>query len=435
MSDNKKKIKLLVRGWFSVPHSYAIVNCFQLIHLYKRHGHLLDIYVEERPYFRPEWNKNKKLIYTTEYNNIINSFKKWNGEKIDIVYSITYQYDVTDVKLDEVQVPKCVFYTSEFSWLDKSYFCYYQKDSKYGFASEDDLSTYLKMNKQIYFTSPSVWSNQGMPLFDIPDNRNRIITHGVDQSIFKLNIDKTQRNNIRALYKVKEKDILLINIGAMTQNKGIVQIIKALNDVVHNQGKSNYKLLLKGTGDLYDSKLYLETYFETLKREHQLSQDEETNLLKNHIIFTDTTLSYDRINDLFNAADLYISPYIAEGFNLTVLEALAAGLPVLVPETGSTKEYINDIANVTTNKGYIFKVKSRIIETERGMKQNALDVKDLVDLLVAIEENVHEMKIDRYNKYENLKETINKKYSWGVVADLLVNYFLDILKETTSFQN
>lgn len=422
------KIKLLVRGWFTVPHSYSIVNCFQLIHLYKKYGHLLDIYVEERPYFRSEWSNSKKLVYTPEYNTIINNFKKWNGEVVDIVYSITYQYDVTDVKLNGGKlVPKCVFYTSEFSWLDKTYFCYYQQDHKYGFASEDDLTTYLRMNKQIYFTSPSIWSSKGMSLFGVPDNRNRIITHGVDTSIFRLNMVKTQRNHIRQHYKVKDDEILLINIGAMTQNKGIVQIIQALNDLVHKKGQTNFKLLLKGTGDLYDSKLFLETYFESLKRDNVLSQDDEKNLLLNHIIFTNNTLSYERINDLFNAADLYISPYLAEGFNLTALEALAAGLPVLVPETGSTREYINDISQ--TSNCYIYKVKSTVIETGGGMKQNSLQVTDLVDLLMRSEKSLQSMKNDRYDKYDSIKETIETKYGWGVVADLLYSYLQHIVKD------
>ena len=40
---------------------------------------------------------------------------------------------------------------------------------------------------------------------------------------------------------------------------------------------------------------------------------------------------------------LYISPYLAEGFGLTMLEALASGLRVLVPRTGSASDYIDPI--------------------------------------------------------------------------------------------
>jgi glycosyltransferase involved in cell wall biosynthesis len=131
---------------------------------------------------------------------------------------------------------------------------------------------------------------------------------------------------------------------------------------------------------------------------------------------------------LFNAADLYISPYLAEGFNLTVLEALSAGLPVLVPETGSTREYINDIKE--KSKEYIFHVKSNVVQTENGMKQNNINTSDLVYLLQNIENDLHTMKVDRYKNYLNLQKSIEEKYSWSKVADLLLEYIQDILKQS-----
>ena len=73
-SDNTRsisKIKILFRSWVEIAHSYAIVNCFQIIHLYKNHGDKIEIYIQEMPYFRPEWNSQKKLVYNPEYNNII----------------------------------------------------------------------------------------------------------------------------------------------------------------------------------------------------------------------------------------------------------------------------------------------------------------------------------------------------------------------------
>ncbi|KAJ3024471.1 hypothetical protein HDV00_000914 [Rhizophlyctis rosea] len=42
---------------------------------------------------------------------------------------------------------------------------------------------------------------------------------------------------------------------------------------------------------------------------------------------------------LYNAADCYISPYTAEGFNLPVLEALACGIPVVVTKGGPTDDF------------------------------------------------------------------------------------------------
>jgi len=45
---------------------------------------------------------------------------------------------------------------------------------------------------------------------------------------------------------------------------------------------------------------------------------------------------------LYQAADCYVSPYLAEGFNLPVLEAAACGLPVICTGGGSTDDFVTD---------------------------------------------------------------------------------------------
>lgn len=420
------KMKILVRGWYKIPHSYGIVNCFQLIHLQKNVKDI-EIYIEEMPYYMKNWNNNKKLVYNEEYNNIINEFKNWSGEKVDIVYSITYEYDITKVIVNGENIPKCVFYTSEFGKLDRQYFIVYENNNKCNFRSEEDLKRYMEINKEIYFTSPSKWSSKGLLEYDINRDRNRTITHGVDTSIFKLN-GIEQRNETRERYKINKEDVLMINIGAMTQNKGILQIIETMNELVNKKGKKKFKLMLKGTGDLYESKKFIELYFEKLKIEGKITQSEEENLLRNNIIFIDKTLSYERINDLFNAADIYFSPYIAEGFNLTVLEALATGMQVIVPETGSTEDYINKIG--MENGDYIHKVRSQVVELEDGKKQNHIKVSDIVKTIIEEEYNIEKMKMDRTREYKKLVEYIEENYSWKRVSEMLYEYLEYIIEKS-----
>tara|TARA_B100000965_G_C19017406_1_gene509470 strand:+ start:55 stop:294 length:240 start_codon:yes stop_codon:yes gene_type:complete len=45
--------------------------------------------------------------------------------------------------------------------------------------------------------------------------------------------------------------------------------------------------------------------------------------------------------ELYNITDCYVSPYRAEGFNLTPLEAAASGIPIIVTKGGSTDDYFN----------------------------------------------------------------------------------------------
>jgi glycosyltransferase involved in cell wall biosynthesis len=222
----------------------------------------------------------------------------------------------------------------------------------------------------------------------------------------------------------------MINIGSMTKNKGMLYILQCLNVLVNKCGKKNFKLLLKGTGDLYQSKTFLEIYFEELQRSNAMTKDEMKYLLENNLIFTDKTLSYSKINDLFNAADLYLSPYLAEGFNLTSLEALSAGLPVMVPQTGSTKEYMNDIY---TNGGedHIIYIESNVVELTNGYKQNNIDFERLLNLILASESRISSLSQLRSDtgvmSYSKMKNYIIRDYSWNRVAELLYDYFKYIL--------
>jgi glycosyltransferase involved in cell wall biosynthesis len=45
---------------------------------------------------------------------------------------------------------------------------------------------------------------------------------------------------------------------------------------------------------------------------------------------------------LYQAADAFVSPYRAEGFNLPVLEASACGLPVICTNGGPTDDFVTD---------------------------------------------------------------------------------------------
>jgi glycosyltransferase involved in cell wall biosynthesis len=422
-------LKILFSGW-TLQHSYGLVNCFQLIHLYKNYGpngviskNKLDIYIEECDYYRPEWNNKKKLVYTKEYNEIIKNFKIYNGENVDLIYRITYPYNIT-VSETNVNIPKCVFYTSEFrEFLTKDYFSVAVPPNVP--LSDNYITNYLNQFNHIYFTSPSDWSSKGLLKYNVPDNRNRVITHGVDTTIFKR--DYSNRSKIRKTYGILDTDILLLSMGACTTNKGIMLILQILNILVHQLKRTNYKLLLKGTGDLYQCKEFLEQYFDTIINAKAMTQSEIDNLYENHIIFTDKTLSYSLINDLYNSADLYISPFLAEGFNLVPLENLSAGCDVLLPITGSTKEYAESIFG-NGGSEFIHYTKSKVITLENGMSQNQIELQDLLNSILSFESKLQERRTNGDKRDLNkMVRFIEKELSWNKVSELLVNYFEDII--------
>lgn len=410
------KIRVLFQGWIHVPHSYACVNCFQLIHLQQNYQDRLEIFVEEKEYFRPEWNNVKKLVYKKEFNEIIQNLKVWKGEDVHVVYSITYPYNLTPITINNKSVPKCVFYTSEFAALDTSYFTCEGKT----FHSMSDVLNHIKEHN-IYFTAPSEWSANGLKQIGISSTNNRVITHGVDTTTFFK--DNTKRDRVRKFYNVKDDELLLLNIGAMTQNKGIVELLCALNVLINKKGHDKFKLLLKGTGDLYQSQQFLEVYFSGLKSQGLLTDTEKDNLLLNHIIFTDKTFSYETLNDIYNASDLYISPYLAEGFGLVPLESLSSGLHVMVPKTGSTKGYMDDIYS-NGGQDCIHYIDSNIGTLPNGFMQNIIRVDSIVSALINFKMVYPNLKSDR--TAQNMRDFIVKEYSWNKVSHLLFDYLSSI---------
>jgi len=432
ISQDVKKISVLFYVWVNIPHSYAIVNCFQLVHLYKlygpngRKGHRMNFYITEAPYYNPAWTNAKQLVYSEEYNEIIRNLPIHNGEPVDIIYRQTYPYNI-NVTEEDKDIPKCVFYTSEFAQLNHTYFTVEKPDDLPAERYDEYISVFLHQFDNIHFTAPSNWSARGLIKFlsnKEEHERNRMITHGVDSTIFYKKYDNTRRK-VRAMYNVKEGDILMMNIGAMTTNKGILLIIEALHNMVNKLKRPQYKLLLKGSGDLYACQQFLESYFIRFKQVGIMSDEDIQNLYK-HIIFTNKTLSYGQINDLFNAADLYISPYLAEGFGLTMLEALAAGLHVLVPQTGSTKEYIEDIYN-NGGEPFITYVDSLITVDSMGMCQNSIPMNNLMSSLLNNESKIKSKK-SRLS-YITMKKYIETNYSWYKVAELLYTYLDDIVEK------
>lgn len=57
------------------------------------------------------------------------------------------------------------------------------------------------------------------------------------------------------------------------------------------------------------------------------------------LIYTGNQLSFAQIAEFYQAADVYVSPYLAEGFNLPVLEAAACGLLVICTAGGPTDDF------------------------------------------------------------------------------------------------
>ena len=141
-------------------------------------------------------------------------------------------------------------------------------------------------------------------------------------------------------------------------------------------------------------------------------QDEvAANLLKSGIDKSQLTVrkfvkSKKRLKELFCEVDLCIMPSRTEGFGLTALEALSAGLPILVSGNSGFGEAL---CTVPSGKSFV------------------VDSEDPEEWAKAIAGIRQKERSDRLQDVQQLKISYEEKFSWEKQCDILVEKMWDIV--------
>jgi len=102
----------------------------------------------------------------------------------------------------------------------------------------------------------------------------------------------------------------------------------------------------------------------------------QANRIVELLVYGGQAISMERMSVLYQAADAYVSPYSAEGFNLPVLEAAACGLPVICTQGGSTEDFVTDAFAWKISS----RVRERLVDGELGTSLEP-DLDHLVELM------------------------------------------------------
>ena len=187
----------------------------------------------------------------------------------------------------------------------------------------------------------------------------------------------------------------------------------------------NFKVLTFGRGDPEDFSLKgydisARAIVELKDRSYHLTfvgapdgkQDEVAkNLLKSGIDKNQLTVrkfvqSTERLKELFCEVDICIMPSRTEGFGLTALEALSAGLPILVSGNSGFGE-----ALCTVPSG-----KSFVVESE--------DPEEWAKAIAGVRQRERS---DRLQDIQQLRSAYEEKFSWEKQCDSLVEKMWDIV--------
>jgi len=133
------------------------------------------------------------------------------------------------------------------------------------------------------------------------------------------------RHAARKALNISDDDPVIVFASMNFEIKGLDNIMLALAQLKkHNK---SVKLIVAGKGNI--------TKYEKLAKDAQISEN---------IIFTGT-VTKDNLIDLYLAGDLYMMLSRFDTFGMVVLEAMAAGLPVMISSRVGAKDLVEDGKN------------------------------------------------------------------------------------------
>ena len=154
-------------------------------------------------------------------------------------------------------------------------------------------------------------------------SRSKVITipNGIDGSIFSINLDREDKK--RQLGITKNGPVIGLGVR-LTEQKGITYLLQAMPEII--RAFPEITLIIAGDGDI----------------KRKLLDEARELRLDNNIHFIGPRLDMVELLKLF---DLYVLPSLWEGLPMVLLEAMAAGCPIIATNVGGNSTAIQHGVN------------------------------------------------------------------------------------------
>jgi glycosyltransferase involved in cell wall biosynthesis len=161
--------------------------------------------------------------------------------------------------------------------------------------------------------------------FGLPWDKMIMVPNGVNYEVYE-KYGNEDLKQFRAKFALPEERIVLF-VGRLVYEKGVHVFVNAAPSVL---AKVNAKFVIVGNGYMKD----------------QLSGLVKGMGLENKVLFTGF-VDDDTLRKLQRCADVSVVPSLFEPFGIVALEAMAAGSPVVVSDTGGLSEIVeHDVSGV-----------------------------------------------------------------------------------------
>jgi len=179
------------------------------------------------------------------------------------------------------------------------------------------------------------------------DSKIQTLYNGIDVKAFS---SKKKQLISRSEIGLSEEDFVIVYSGRVNKDKGVSELIDAMLTL---QDGPNIKLLIIGS-----------TFFANAPNEDEFihSLKEKARKIEDRIVFTGY-IPYSQMPSYLQLADIAALPSMwDEPFGLTIVEAMAAGLPLITTRSGGIPEICEGVATIVERNGIVDNLVKAILD-------------------------------------------------------------------------
>ena len=388
VSTNKPSLR--VEGWRFLPHSYGLINSYLLVEFYRREN--IQLFHQDMPYVSDSWKAVEGLLSPEAERTLKQIPVAAENQAADVTLRVYCPFNLANSRSQKTFMFAC----TEWGVVPQSIL----RGMKVSSFREAHL------NSDTIIITASHWSKQGFLNSGADPERVAVVPLGVEPNIYyPLKFDTRQALRQRFGW---DNAFVFLNIGVMwNERQGIDRLLKAF--AILTEKYPDIRLVLKGRDAIFPSKESIQNASKNVLTAAEIER------IRSRMYYIGESLSALEMAELFQAADAYVSPYSAEGFNLPVLEAMACGLPVICTDGGSTDDFVRP--------ELVWKIESKL---KVNVEKNG-DIKFYLEPntqhLIGLMEAMIENSTFRSQVYQKAPQFVANNLTWKHAVDRLVRIF------------
>lgn len=174
-----------------------------------------------------------------------------------------------------------------------------------------------------YFISLSSDISEEMIAYGVNQDQINLIPNSVDTKQF-YSVDNLKKSELRRQLSLPLEDKIVIFTGRLLDIKGLPLLVRVWKKLQSIHQHSKLLIVGGGSKDLHDCEANLKEYV-------------DYNGLQNSVCFTGNVTN---VSEYLQASDIFVFPTENEAFGISLIEAMACGLPVISTPVGGIKEIL-----------------------------------------------------------------------------------------------